>query len=77
MPVVVVRPGFIYGPRDRTVLPSMIKSLKAGEVRYLRSKPKLDAHNASKRIAPPNPTYVAPEPVTTPPPTLTTPVPPQ
>jgi cell division protein FtsL len=49
----------------------------AGEVRYLRSNPKLDAHNASKRIAPPNPTYVAPEPVTTPPPTLTTPVPPQ
>ena len=49
----------------------------AGEVRYLRSKPKLDAHNASKRIAPPNPTYVPPEPVSTPPPTLTTPVPPQ
>jgi nucleoside-diphosphate-sugar epimerase len=35
VPVTVVRPGFIYGPRDRTVLPSMIKSLKAGEVRYL------------------------------------------
>jgi hypothetical protein len=25
----------------------------AGEVRYLASKPKLDAHNASKRIIPP------------------------
>ena len=49
----------------------------AGQVRYLQSKPKLDAHNASKRIVAPNPEYVAPEPVTSPPPTLTTPVPPQ
>jgi cell division protein FtsL len=49
----------------------------AGEVRYLESKPKLDAHNASKRIVAPNLAYVAPEPATTPEPTLTTPVPPQ
>jgi len=34
-----------------------------GEVRYLESKPKLDAHNASKRIIAPDPAYVAPEPV--------------
>ena len=34
----------------------------AGEVRYLQSKPKLDAHNASKRIiAPTNSTLVPPE----------------
>jgi cell division protein FtsL len=32
----------------------------AGEVRYLESKPKLDAHNASKRIIAPNPSYVPP-----------------
>jgi cell division protein FtsL len=37
----------------------------AGEVRYLESNPKLDAHNASKRMIAPNPTYAAPEPVTT------------
>jgi cell division protein FtsL len=49
----------------------------AGEVRYLESKPKLDAHNASKRIIAPNPTYVPPEPTTTLDPTLTTTVPPQ
>jgi cell division protein FtsL len=49
----------------------------AGEVRYLASKPKLDAHNASKRIIAPNPTYVAPEPTTAPDPTLTTSAPPE
>ncbi len=35
VPVVVLRPGFIYGPRDRTVLPKLIENLKLGEVRYL------------------------------------------
>jgi cell division protein FtsL len=49
----------------------------AGQVRYLESKPKLDAHNASKRSIAPNPAYVPPEPTTTPDPTLTTTVPPQ
>jgi nucleoside-diphosphate-sugar epimerase len=29
VPVVVVRPGFVYGPRDRTVLPQLIDNLKA------------------------------------------------
>ncbi len=37
VPVVVLRPGFIYGPRDRTVLPKLIDSLKKGLVRYLGS----------------------------------------
>ncbi|MGH2803614.1 MAG: hypothetical protein ACRDL4_11290, partial [Thermoleophilaceae bacterium] len=49
-----------------------------GEVRYLESNPKLDAHNASKRMIAPNPTYVAPEPLTSeaigPPSTTTAPV---
>jgi nucleoside-diphosphate-sugar epimerase len=35
VPVVVLRPGFVYGPRDRTVLPKIIASLKKGEMRYL------------------------------------------
>jgi cell division protein FtsL len=51
-----------------------------GEVRYLTSKPMLDARKASKRIVAPNPTYVAPEPITTAPDpatgTTTTTVPP-
>jgi cell division protein FtsL len=33
----------------------------AGEVRYLRSKPKIDAHNASKRIIAPTSTTPLPE----------------
>jgi nucleoside-diphosphate-sugar epimerase len=34
VPVVVLRPGFVYGPRDRTVLPRIIDGLKSGLVRY-------------------------------------------
>jgi nucleoside-diphosphate-sugar epimerase len=35
VPVVVLRPGFIYGPRDRTLLPNLVKNLQAGKVRWL------------------------------------------
>jgi nucleoside-diphosphate-sugar epimerase len=35
VPVVVLRPGFIYGPRDRTVMPKLVKRLAAGKVHYL------------------------------------------
>src|SRR5262249_21978831 len=35
LPVVVLRPGFIYGPRDRTVMPQLIEKLRRREVRYL------------------------------------------
>ena len=35
LPVVILRPGFVYGPRDRTVLPELIKRLAAGQVHYL------------------------------------------
>jgi nucleoside-diphosphate-sugar epimerase len=41
VPVVVLRPGFIYGPRDRTVLPRLIDSLRRGIVRYLGDKTKV------------------------------------
>ena len=34
-PAVVLRPGFIYGPRDRTVLPKLIDSLRTGRFRFL------------------------------------------
>lgn len=34
VPVVVLRPGFVYGPRDKTVLPKIIKGLREREVRY-------------------------------------------
>jgi 2-alkyl-3-oxoalkanoate reductase len=37
LPATVVRPGFIYGPRDRTVLPKLLVRLKAGQVKYFGS----------------------------------------
>jgi len=37
VPVVVLRPGFIYGPRDRTLLPKVIDTLKQRRMRYIGS----------------------------------------
>lgn len=34
VPVVILRPGFIYGPRDRMVVPRLIASLRKREFRY-------------------------------------------
>ncbi|HMP02747.1 MAG TPA: NAD-dependent epimerase/dehydratase family protein [Gemmatales bacterium] len=41
VPVVVLRPGFIYGPRDRTVLPRLMNLMAQGQIRYIGSKTKL------------------------------------
>jgi nucleoside-diphosphate-sugar epimerase len=38
VPVVVLRPGFVYGPRDRTVMPRIIESLRQGTMRYPGAK---------------------------------------
>jgi nucleoside-diphosphate-sugar epimerase len=35
LPAVVLRPGFIYGPRDRTILPRLWDRLKSGQFAYL------------------------------------------
>jgi|SRR5579864_3998391 len=37
LPVVIVRPGFIYGPRDRTVLPKLVAALRSGKFFYFGS----------------------------------------
>lgn len=37
LPLSIVRPGFIYGPRDRTVLPKLLKALRAGTFAYFGS----------------------------------------
>jgi nucleoside-diphosphate-sugar epimerase len=37
LPVSIVRPGFIYGPRDRTVLPKLLSALRAGRFAYFGS----------------------------------------
>jgi nucleoside-diphosphate-sugar epimerase len=34
VPVVILRPGFIYGPRDQAVMPRIIEGLRAGTMRY-------------------------------------------
>lgn len=35
IPVVILRPGFVYGPRDRTVLPKLIKRMTNSKIHYL------------------------------------------
>ena len=35
VPVTILRPGFVYGPRDRTVLPRLADRLKEGSVIYI------------------------------------------
>jgi nucleoside-diphosphate-sugar epimerase len=37
LPVTVVRPGFIYGERDRTVLPKLLMNLRRGTFAYFGS----------------------------------------
>ncbi len=37
LPAAIVRPGFIYGPRDRTVLPKLIDALRKGRFAYFGS----------------------------------------
>ena len=41
LPAVVLRPGFIYGPRDRTVIPRLVDRIRAGVFRYLGTGEKL------------------------------------
>jgi len=38
LPAVVLRPGFIYGPRDRTVMPRIIDTLRRRAMRYPGAK---------------------------------------
>lgn len=35
LPVVVLRPGFIYGPRDRTLMPKLLDNLRKRKVRWI------------------------------------------
>jgi nucleoside-diphosphate-sugar epimerase len=34
VPVTILRPGFVYGPRDRTVMPRIIDGLRENRLRY-------------------------------------------
>jgi nucleoside-diphosphate-sugar epimerase len=35
IPLVVLRPGFVYGPRDRAVIPAILERMKHGRVHFL------------------------------------------
>ncbi len=37
VPLTVVRPGFIYGPHDRTVVPNLLSKIQSGAFKYLGS----------------------------------------
>jgi nucleoside-diphosphate-sugar epimerase len=41
LPAVILRPGFIYGPRDRTVMPRLLERLQSGKFAYLGQPDKL------------------------------------
>lgn len=41
LPAVVLRPGFIYGPRDRTIIPKLVERLGNGQFAFLGSPDKL------------------------------------
>ncbi|QDT52263.1 3 beta-hydroxysteroid dehydrogenase/Delta 5--_4-isomerase [Caulifigura coniformis] len=41
LPAIILRPGFIYGPGDRSVLPRLLERLRAGQFRYLGEKTQL------------------------------------
>lgn len=41
LPAVVLRPGFIYGPRDRSVLPRLLERMKSGVFAFLGTPEKL------------------------------------
>jgi 2-alkyl-3-oxoalkanoate reductase len=41
LPAVILRPGFIYGPGDRSVLPRLLERLHSGVFRYLGEKTQL------------------------------------
>ena len=34
VPVVILRPGFVYGPRDKTVMPRIVDALRHNRLRY-------------------------------------------
>ncbi|MGL4460610.1 MAG: NAD-dependent epimerase/dehydratase family protein [Planctomycetia bacterium] len=41
LPLTILRPGFVYGPRDRTILPRILSNLKEGRVMYFGSSKKV------------------------------------
>lgn len=51
VPFVILRPGFIYGPRDRTVVPRVVDRLRSGQFAYLGSGENLLNNTAARNLA--------------------------
>ena len=51
LPAVVVRPGFVYGPRDRTVLPKLLDRLRSGGFAFLGDGEQLLNNVAAANVA--------------------------
>ncbi|GIW82211.1 MAG: oxidoreductase [Gemmatales bacterium] len=41
LPIVILRPGFVYGPRDRAVLPRIIQRMTRGKIHFLGADKRL------------------------------------
>ena len=52
VPVVVLRPGFVYGPRDRTVLPRIIENLTQPPGPLPRRRQRGDEHHLRRQFRP-------------------------
>jgi nucleoside-diphosphate-sugar epimerase len=51
LPAVILRPGFIYGPRDRHVLPGLLAALKRGRFTYIGDGRQRLNHVYAKNLA--------------------------
>jgi 2-alkyl-3-oxoalkanoate reductase len=49
-PAVIVRPGFIYGPGDRSVLPRLVERLQSGQFAYLGDRTRLMNNTAARNL---------------------------
>jgi 2-alkyl-3-oxoalkanoate reductase len=50
LPAVLVRPGFIYGPGDRYVIPRLVQRLQSRQFAYLGDRTKLMSNTAARNV---------------------------
>jgi nucleoside-diphosphate-sugar epimerase len=51
LPVIVLRPGFIYGPRDRQVMPRLVETLEAGRFLFVGKGEQILNHTGVRNLA--------------------------
>jgi nucleoside-diphosphate-sugar epimerase len=52
LPAAIVRPGFIYGERDRTVIPKLLFNLRRGTFAYFGSGTRCSTVSTSENLVP-------------------------